>query len=809
MESILQDIRYAIRTLIKNPLFTVIAVLCLALSIGANTAIFSVVNGVLLSPLPFEDPDELVRIYTVRKKADGSRDQFSLSPQTYVELRDGGKSFEQLALLRDRTLSLTGAGDPERLEAVGATANLFQVLGIRPIRGRTINDDEDRPGGPNVAVIGYSLWQRQFAGNERIVGQTVTFDDISYTVLGIMPQDFSYPSRTEVWVPLGLDPLLMPDRQLHNLSGIARLASGTDLASGQTEMDVITARLAQTDPETYESLGLFLLPLRERLIGDGDQALVMLLVAVGFVLLIACSAVASLILARGSTTSLAVAVRASLGASRGRLILQFLIESLLLALLGSALGLFLAGLAMPLLATLVPPDIRPLQDHSIDLRVLAFTGVMVLLTSLGFGLVPALRFSGVSPQSLLRGGRGATGHVRGQRLQSALVVLELAIAVVLLIATGLLSRSFRNLIDIDPGFETERVLVVRLDPPAARYAETEQQTAFLASALEGLASLPGVTAIGSTTTLPMGDGHRNRAARFSVEGQIPEKPGDVNVEFYRMISPGYFEAMGMPMIKGRSFSDRDQAETQGVAIVSQAMAERYWPGEEAIGKRLKRGTYTSDNSWLDVVGVVGNVKDSRLESDNERAWYLPYPQNPRPSLSLVIAVAAGDPTVLTAAVSRKIWEIDPSLPVHGVTTLREIVHGSVEQNRFNTLLVGSFSLFGLLLAAVGLYGLMSIQVQQRRPEISMRMALGARRIDILSMMLKRSMTLTGLGLAAGLAVALSAAESIRHLLFKVEPTDPATVLLIIFVLALSTLIASSIPAYRATRIQPAEGLRND
>ncbi|MEM7588277.1 MAG: FtsX-like permease family protein, partial [Acidobacteriota bacterium] len=371
-----------------------------------------------------------------------------------------------------------------------------------------------------------------------------------------------------------------------------------------------------------------------------------------------------------------------------------------------------------------------------------------------------------------------------------------------------LSRSFRNLIDIDPGFSTERVLVLRLDPPAARYAEPEQQTAFLNDILERLAALPGARVVGSTTTLPMGDGHRNRAARFSVEGQIPENPGDVNVEFYRMISPGYFDAMSMPMLEGRAFSDLDQAETQGVAIVSEAMAERYWPGERAVGKRLKRGTYTSENPWLDVVGVVGNVKDSRLESDNERAWYLPYAQNPRPSLSLAISTAANDPTDLAASASRKIWEVDPNLPVHGVTTLRQIVYGSVEQNRFNTLLVGSFSLFGLLLAAVGLYGLMSIQVQQRRPEISMRMALGARRSDILMMMLKRSLRLTGLGLAGGLAVAFAAAESIRHLLFKVEPTDPSTIFLIIVVLTLSTLVASSVPAYRATRIQPSEGLRN-
>ncbi|MEM7587787.1 MAG: ABC transporter permease, partial [Acidobacteriota bacterium] len=594
MEPILQDLRYGLRTLIKNPMFTAVAVFCLALSIGANTAIFSVVNGVLLSPLPFESPDELVRIYTVRKKTDGSRDQFSLSPQTYVELRDGSESFAQLALIRDRTLSLSSAGDPVRLEAVGTTFNLFELLGIQPIRGRAIQAEEDRPGGPNVAVLSYSLWQRQFAGDERIVGQTAIFDDIRYTVIGIMPEGFSYPSRTEVWVPLGLDPQQMPDRQRHNLSGIARLAPGIDLSSGQTEMDVVAARLAQTDPETYESLGLFLLPVRDRLIGDGDQALILLLIAVGFVLLIACSAVASLILARGSTTSQAVAVRASLGASRGRLIVQFLVESLLLALLGSAVGLLLANFAMPLLATLVPPDVRPHQDYSIDLRVLAFTGVMVLLTSLGFGLVPAMRFSSVPPQILLRGGRGATGKVRGQRLQSALVVLELAIAVVLLIATGLLSRSFRNLIDIDPGFSTERVLVLRLDPPAARYAEPEQQTAFLNDILERLAALPGARAIGSTTTLPMGDGHRNRAARFSVEGQIPENPGDFNVEFYRMISPGYFDAMSMPMLEGRAFSDLDQAETQGVAIVSEAMAERYWPGERAVGKRLKRGTYTSE-----------------------------------------------------------------------------------------------------------------------------------------------------------------------------------------------------------------------
>lgn len=808
METLLQEFRYGFRTLIKNPLFTGIAVLCLALAIGANSAIFTVVNSVLLSPLPFEDAENLYRLYNVRARDDGSTDTYSLSPLSYVEVQAQSQSFAGMAISRDRTFSLTGDGPPERVSGASATYNLFEVLGTEMLRGRAFNEEEDTPNGPAVAILSYSLWQRRFAGEESTLGSTVSFDDTAYTVVGILPPGAAFPAHAEAWVPLALDPENPRNRTRHYLSAITRLAPGTDVASAQSEMDIIAQRMAETYPDSNKKLTLWLRPLRDRLIGDGDRALVILLVAVGFVLLIACTAVASLLLARGATLAMGVAVRVSLGASRWRLIRQFLIEGFLLALISGALGLLLAVLVLPLLNTLVPPDFRPYQDSTIDLRVLGFTASVAFLTSIFFGLLPAIRFSRVPPQGLLYGGRSAAGRgVGGQRLQSALVVLQLAVAVVLLIATGLLIRSFSNLVQIDPGFNSDNGLVMRLTPPTSRYPESAQQADFLDEVLERLAALPGVTAVGSTTTLPITDRDRNRAARFSVEGQLPEDPSDVNVEHYRMINPEFFQTMGIPLLRGRNFTHQDRADSQGVVIVSQSMAERYWPGEDPIGKRLKRGTYDSDYSWLSIVGVVADVKDAGIHADNKRDWYLPFAQNPRPTISLVVKVASGDPLALSEAASEAIWEVDPNLPVHGVTTLEEVVYGPLDQNRFNASVVGGFSLFGLLLAAVGLYGLMSIQVSQRTPEISMRMALGAQRRDILGMMLRRAALLTAIGLAAGIVVALAAGSWIKDLLFGVEPTDPATVVIIVAVLGICALTASFVPAYRATRIQPVEGLR--
>ena len=794
--------------LVKNPAFTAIAVLTLALGIGANTAIFSVIDAALLRPLPYPNADRIVVLYNV----DEDKVNENPSPADFLDFKRQSNSFEYLAAFRGVPSNLSGNGSPERVEGATVTSDFFAALGVPALRGRTILPNLDPPGGSNVAVLSYGLWQRRFGGDAEVVGRAIEIDGISRTVLGVMPQGFAYPTGTELWMssqfaapPHPLHPTVDPTtkRGTHYFASFGRLKPGITLAQATAEVDTIAKRLKQQYGDDEEATGATLMSLRQDLVGDSRPALLILLGAVSLVLLIACVNVANIVLARGASRQREMALRVALGAGRVQLLKHLVAENLLLALTGGVLGIVLAFAALPPLRSLVPADMIGGASITLDSRVLFFTLIASLASGVLFGLIPGLRLIDADLNvSLQEGGRGTHGGGKARRMRSFLVVTEIALAAVLLIAAGLLLRSFSHLLKVPAGFNPENVLALQMSLPQARYPQPADRVNFLKNTMQRVDSLPGVVVASAVSRLPLNPGNSNRSVE--IEGRTAPPSGDISPD-YQVVTPNYFQTMNIPLLSGRIFTDRDTVDVAPVAIVSAATARYFWPGQDVVGKHL-RGACGDEKTWCQVVGVVGDIRQHHLEEASRLAVYVPYSQDPWSFFALVVRTKL-DPASAASAVESAIHSLDPEQPVYNVRTMRDVEAASLSPQRLQIALIGLFAALALVLACMGIYGVMSYSVAQRTNEIGVRMALGAQTGNVLGLVLGEGMRLALLGAGIGLIGSFFAARLLSGMLFGVTPGDPATFGLVAVVLVAVAMVACYIPARRATRVDPLVALR--
>jgi putative ABC transport system permease protein len=810
MATLWQDLHYGLRMLLRNPAFALVAVMTLALGIGANTAIFSVVNAVILRPLPYESPEQLVRVGGANLRT--GRAMGSFSPQDFYDWRERNTVFEQVAAYDGWSPGLTGTGEPERIEAARVSASFFSILRVRPELGRAFLPGEDQPGNNMVAVLGHSLWQRRFGADPGIINQQITLNGASYTVVGVMPASFETPRFTrsilaepELWAPFApnLNDWTRGGRAVD--AAVARLKPGVTLEQAEAELKAIARQLEEQYPKTNAGQSVSVASLHESLVGNSRTALLVLLVAVGFVLLIACANVANLLLARAAARQKEIAIRTALGAGRLRIIRQLLTESVLLAGLGGALGLLSALWTTDLLIAGATDALPRLNDTAVDAHVLGFTLLVSLLTGIAFGIAPALQASRPDLNEMLKeGGRtSALGGARA-RVRSLLIVAEVAVSLVLLIGAGLLIRSFLRLQEVSPGFNPEHVLALEMFLPGTKYPEDYQHVAFYEEVLKRTRALPGVEAAGVVSVLPVSDNYDRIG--FSVEGEPPPPPGEGPDADRYMISSGYFQALAIPLQSGRQFTEQDGgADAQPVVIINETLARRYWQTSAlALGKRVRVGD--EGRPWRTVVGIVGDVKQYGLDTPSTMQVYLPHQQSPTQQMTLVVR-AGGDPASQTAAVRKEIWAVDKDQPVYNIRTMEQVLAKSIAGRRFNMLLLGIFAGVALLLAAVGIYGVISYSVTQRTHEIGVRMALGARQRDIFKMILGQGMILTLVGTGCGLLAAFVLTRFLSSLLFGVSATDPLTYIAVSLPLIAVALLACYIPARKATRVDPMVALR--
>lgn len=798
METLFRDVRYGFRGLLKRPGFTVIALVALALGIGANTAIFSLVNAVVLRPLPYPEPDRLVWVWG--SFSGGNR--ASVSPPDYLDYRSQNKSFEQLAATVSVTASatLTGSGEPERLNASVVTGNYFQALGVTPLLGRGFSLDNEQSGNDQVTVLSHELWQRRFGGDPGIVNKRIILDSKSFEVIGIMPKDLTFPQNADLWVPLSFDrDEGMKVRAAHFLRPIGRLKPGVSVAQAQADTDAIAAQLEQQFPKSNTTWKLRLEPLRERLIGNSRSGLFILFGAVGFVLLIACANVANLLLVRATARQKEIALRTALGASRMRIVRQLITESLLLAVVGGALGALLAAWGIDLLVTLTRDSVPPTAIVKIDATVLGFTFLVSLLTGLLFGLVPAFRTVKLNLSDTLKEGAKSSEATFRNRTRSLLVVFESALAVVLLVGAGLLVRSLIALQNTNPGFDANNVLTLRVDLPRGKYDTAEKSSNFYQQLEQRLAGVPGIESVGLITELPL-SGQPNDTP-FTVEGRPPVAPGEEFGTDFRRVNQKYFEAMRIPLLRGRNFTEQEVRDNAQVVVVSEALVNTAFPNEEPLGKRLV--TNLSDKPF-EIVGIVGDIRHRSLEFQPYAAMYMPTVQSGRMN---VVLRTQGDPLSLVPAVRKEVQAIDRDQPIAAVRTMDEWVDRSTATPRYRTTLLGLFAGLAMILAATGIYGVMSYSVAQRTHEIGVRMALGARRGDVLRLVVSQGMLLVVVGLAIGLIAAFGLTRLMESLLFGVTAKDPITFVIVAGLLAAVAFIACYIPARRATKVNPLTALR--
>ena len=809
MGDLWQDLRYGARMMWKNPGFTVVAVLALALGIGANSAIFSVVNTVLLRPLPYRNPDQLVMVWEDDTKGGYPRD--TPAAANYMDWRNQSSVFEGMAAIADQNFNLTGTGDPEKLVGRRVSANLFPLLGVEPQIGRAFLAEEDQPGRNRVVVISHGLWQRRFGADANVINQALTLNGESYTVVGVMPPHFQFPSREdELWVPIAFTPQEAANRNRHYLQVIARMKPGVTLEQAQVEMSTIASRLQQQYPEQNDDLGAAVTPLHEQVVGDIKPALLVLLGAVGFVLLIACANVANLLLARAAVRQKEISIRVALGASRLRLVRQFLTESVLLAVLGGAVGLLLSLWGVSLLKAFIPENISQVEAITIDARVLGFTLLISLLTGLVFGLAPLTQASNLNlNETLKEGGRDSAAGSRGNRIRSLLVVTEVAVSPILLIGAGLLINSFMRLRNVDPGFRADHLLTMQVELPQSKYPEHSRRTTFYNELLSRIEALPGVKSAAVTTNLPLYA--QGNSITISIEGRPDPAPGQGKRPGIatRVVSPHYFQTMSIPLLQGREFSDQDKVDSPAVAVINETMARRLWPDQDPTGKRITPGALTSTDpdDWITVVGVVKDVRQFELVADPKPQMYLSYVQAGFFAPNDLVVRTDLEPLSLAASVRRAVWEVDKDQPVSKIRTMEEIVSESVARQRFSMLLLGVFAALALALAAVGIYGVMSYSVAQRTREFGIRMALGAQPGDVLKLAVGQGLKLVIAGIVIGLGASFLLTRVMASLLFRVSATDPLTFITISLVLVGVALLASFVPALRATKIDPMEALR--
>jgi putative ABC transport system permease protein len=801
MDTLFRDIRYGFRGLLKRPGFTIIALLALALGIGANTAIFSIVNAVVIRPLPYSDPDRLVWCWgNVRN----GPNRASVSPLDFLDFRAQNKTFEQFAATTTLPLpaNLTGSGEPERLTASAVTGNYFQTLGVTPALGRDFTLDNERPGSDQVTILSHALWQKRFAGNPGIINQRILLDGKSFEVIGVMPKDITFPQTAELWVPINFDGSSdMKVRKAHFLRPLGRLKEGVTLAQAQADTDAIAAQLEQQYPQSNAGWNLRLESLHERFAGGSRTTLFILFGAVGFVLLIACANVANLLLVRAAARQKEVALRTALGASRYRIVRQLITENLLLALLGGTLGALFAVWGIDLLVTLGGTTIPPTANVKIDATVLAFTFLTSLVTGLLFGLAPAFRTLRLNlTEALKEGGRaGGEGALRN-RTRSLLVVFESAIAVVLLIGAGLLVRSLIALQNTNPGFDAGQVLTFRLDLSRAKYTSGEMTAQFFAEFERRAAGIPGVETVGMITELPM-SGQLNDIP-FTVEGRPPVTSDQEFDADWRRVNQHYFQALRIPLLRGRNFTEQEVRQGDKVMIVSQQLVDQVFPNEEPLGKRLL--TILGDQPY-EIVGVVGDIRDRSLELQPFPAMYMPTRKTG--GMNVVIRTQGGDPLSIAGAMRKEVREMDSEQPIAAMRPMTDWIASSTATPRYRTTLLALFALLAMVLAATGIYGVMSYSVAQRTHEIGVRMALGARRSTVLSLIIRQGMLLVIVGLVIGLTGAFALTRVMSSLLFGVGAKDPITFAAVAVLLSLVALIACYVPARRATKIDPLKALR--
>jgi len=811
-DEMFQDLRFGLRMLRKNPGFTAVAALTLALGIGANTAIFSVVNGVLLKPLPYPEPERLVRIFQNNTVLSNG----PMSPADFRDFRDQNTTFEYIAGYFRQDLELAQEDRAERLMGMRASSGYFRTLGFQPILGREFTREEEIPDESAAVILSYGLWRRSFNSDPKIVGKAIRLSGKSFTVVGVAAaglqhvgggyRPLPHGESVDIWWPMRLGP--NRPREAHLVNVIGRLKPDITQKQAEAEFDLIAARLAEQYPGLYRKAKTITQPLRDEIVEGSQKTLLLLLAAVFFVLLIACVNVANLTLARAAAREREIAVRLALGAGRARIVRQSLIESLTLASWGGLLGLLLAKLAINALIKLGPEQIPRLQMISLDWRILAITLLVSLLTGLLFGIAPALQSLKLNlNESLKEGGRAASGGRRQRRTRGALVVAEVALAMGLLLGAGLLMRSFLKLQQTDPGFNPEGVLTMSVVLPGARYAYGEQQSAFLQRLVERVSALPGVRSAGVTSDLPW-TGYQNEGGGFTIEGKTfpPDQPTEAQ---YHFISADYMRTIGAPLLSGRWFDARDTRKSQPVILINQAMARKYWPGEDVVGKRIGMAFEGNPQQvWTQVVGVIGDVKDYPSSAEAEPAYYYPVTQEPYPEMSLAIR-ASKDPLSLVESVRREVRALDREMPISEVRTLDTVAAAAVAGRRFTLLLVGVFALTALALAGIGIYGVTSYLVAHRTHEIGIRIALGAKSFDVLKLALRQGMALALAGVGAGLAVAIAATRLMANLLYGVGATDPATFVAVPLFLIGVSFVACWIPARRATKVDPMIALRRE
>ncbi len=816
METLLQDLRDGIRLLTKKPGFTAVAVIALALGIGANSAIFSVVNGVVLRALPYKNPESLIMVWSRRPllQAQTGSSEFPVSAADFLEWREQNQVFDQIAAFHTQSFNITGNREPEFLGGVRASANLFSLLGVDPILGRTFLTEEDQPGAGHVVIISHGLWERRFGSDPQIIGQKLILNDEPYTLVGVMPPGFQFPRKGEMpagyqfprqadlYTPLAWTPGQAGNRGRSFLAVIARLKPQVTLAQAQSDMQAIAGRLTEQYPQFNTNKDVFIIPLHQQVVGKVRPALLVLLGAVAFVLLIACANVANLLLARAASRQKEIAIRTALGASRSRVIRQLLAESVILALTGGGLGLLLSIWGIDLLLAISPANLPRVDAIRVDGRVFGFTVAVSLLTGIIFGLVPALQASKTDVNEALKeGGRASsTGH---NRFRGLLVALEVALSLVLLIGAGLMIRSFVRLLNENPGLNPQSVLTLDVGLPRNKYSGA-QQVAFFQQVIERLQALPSVNAAGAIYPLPLSGGEEGMG--FGIEGRPPAAPGEYSTAGPRWVSPDYFNVMGISMLRGRGLTERDGTDTTRVVVINEAMADRYFSDEEPIGKRIAFDQLNGGPNWREIVGVVRNVKHSALDSNPQPEFYIPFTQSPSPFMTFVVRTA-GDPLSLVGVVRAEVLGVNKDQPISNVHTMGELVSNSVAQRRFNMLLLSIFAGVALLLAGVGIYGVMSYSVAQRTQELGLRMALGARTSHVLVLVVKQGMALAFVGIGIGLGASFALTRILASLLYGISPTDPVTFSVIALLLASVAFVACYVPARRGTKVDPMIALR--
>jgi predicted permease len=812
MGSVVWDLRYSLRSLARNPGFTAVVVIVLALGIGANTAIFTIIDSVLLKPLPYPDPGRLVKIWGRFTGIGIPDDRNWISVPEFKDLERLNRSFSGLAAMSGASFNISPEGMPERVDGAAVSASFFPMLGVKPEVGRLFTREEETPGRDRVVLISHGLWQRRFAKDPGLVGSTMRVNGTPYQIIGVLPAWFNYPADTEIWGPLAFsaDDLSPNARGGHGLQVLARIKPELSLDQAKADAEVMTTSIIEQSPAyPYKrfNFALLLSPLLDEVVGDVRKPLWVLMVAVGAVLLIACANVAGLLLARANAREREIAIRVALGAGQRTLVRQLLTESLVLGIAAGLAGIVLAALGLRLLKGMAESSFPRVATASLDGSALLCAVVLSLITGLVFGLAPAWQAArSVTHDALKEGGRGSSSGARSQRFRRALVVAEMALSLMLLVGAGLLIRSFLQLQRTDPGFRPDNVLTMRFSLPDETYGKEEMQRGFYRELLDRVTKLPGVEFAGGVSILPL-SGDANSGTTTIDTNSVPADQRAPECD-WRIVLPGYFESMGIKLVRGRTIDARDTETSEPVAVIDESLASKYWPSENAVGKRLKLGDSGSKAPWMTVAGVVSHVRNRTLEALSRPTVYMAHAQNPREAMSLTIRTAM-DPSALSGAVQKVAQGLDPDQPMYKVRTMDQLMAESIARRRLATTLLGLFAGCALLLAAVGLYGVMAYAVTQRTHEIGIRVALGASRAQVIRMVLGQSLGITAAGIGIGFIGAIAVARAVSNMLFGVRPGDPVTFALVAAGLALVALVASYIPAWRASVVDPAISLRNE